>query len=64
MPYLSGPILSYNIRYIVGFGLVEMAISTNPNPVIHVYRNLYENTGPDKVKLSLKRSFVRGVWHG
>ena len=30
--------------YIVGFGLVEMAISTNPKPTI--CRNLYENTGP------------------
>ena len=43
---LAGPgsIFSYNLRYIVGFGLVEMAISTNPKPTI--YRNLYENTGP------------------
>ena len=32
------------LRYIVGFGLVEIAISTNPKPTI--YRNLYENTGP------------------
>ena len=31
-------------RYIVGFGLVEMAISTNPKPTI--YRNLYENMCP------------------
>ena len=30
--------------YIVGFWLVEMAISTNQKPTI--YRNLYENTGP------------------
>ena len=30
------------LRYIVGFGFVEMAISTNPKPTI--YRNLYENT--------------------
>ena len=40
----SGPVLSYKLRYIVGFGLVEMAISTNPKPTI--YRNLYENMGP------------------
>ena len=39
-----GPVFSYKLRYIVGFGLVEMAISTNPKPTI--YRNLYENTGP------------------
>ena len=31
-----------NIGYIVGFGLVEIAISTNPKPVI--YRDLYVNT--------------------
>ena len=36
--------LLYNLRYIVVFGLVEMGISTNPQPTI--YRNLYENTGP------------------
>ena len=33
------------VRYIVGFGLVEMAISTNPKPTID--RNLYGNTGSD-----------------
>ena len=38
----SGPVFSYKLRYIVGFGLVEMAISTNTKPAI--YRNLYENT--------------------
>ena len=32
------PVFSYNLRYIVGFGLV------NPKPTI--YRNLYENTDP------------------
>ena len=37
-------VFSYKLRYIVGFGLVEMDISTNPKPTI--YRNLYENTGP------------------
>ena len=41
----SGPVFSYTLRYIVGSGLVEMAISTNPKPTI--YRHLYENTGPD-----------------
>ena len=34
---------SYKLRYIVGLGLVEMAISTNPKPTI--YRNLYETMG-------------------
>ena len=34
----------YRLRYIVDFGLVEMAISTNQNSAI--YRNLYEFTGP------------------
>ena len=32
------PVFSYKLRYIVGFGLVEMAISTSPKPMI--YRNL------------------------
>ena len=35
-------VFSYTLRYIVGFGLVEVATSTNPKPTI--YRNLYENT--------------------
>ena len=38
----TGSVFPYKLRYIVGFGLVEMAISTNPKPTI--YRNLYENT--------------------
>ena len=42
--YMSGPVFSYKLRHIVGFWLVEMAISTNQKPTI--YRNLYENTGP------------------
>ena len=42
-----GPVFSYKLRYIVGFWLVEMAISTNQKPTI--YRNLYENTGPGAV---------------
>ena len=33
---------SYKLRYLVGFGLVEIAISTNPKPT--TYRNLFENT--------------------
>ena len=44
-----GPVFSYKLRYIAGFWLVEMVISTNQKPTI--YRNLYENTGPDLVKL-------------
>ena len=42
----AGPVFSYKLRYIVGFWLVEMAISTNQKPTI--YRNLYENTGPGR----------------
>ena len=42
--WTSGPVFSYKLRYIVGFWLVEMAISTNQKPTI--YRNLYENTAP------------------
>ena len=38
----AGVVFSYKLRYIVGFGLVEMAISTNPKPKI--YPNLYDNT--------------------
>ena len=41
----TGAVFSYKLRYIVGFRLVEIAISTNQKPTI--YRNLYENTGPD-----------------
>ena len=39
----QGPVFLYKLRYIVGFGLVEMTISSNPKPTI--YRNLYENSG-------------------
>ena len=41
---MPGAVFSYKLRYIVGFWLVEMAISTNQKPTI--YRNLYENTVP------------------
>ena len=41
---MSGAVFSYKLRYIVGFWLVETAVSTNQKPTI--YRNLYENTGP------------------
>ena len=41
------PVFSYKLWYIAGFGLVEMAISTNPKPAI--YRSLYENTDPIRV---------------
>ena len=40
----AGPVFSYKLRYIVGFGLVDMVISTNQKPA--TYRNLYQNTGP------------------
>ena len=43
-----GPVFSYKLRYIVGFWLVEMAISTSQKPTI--YRNLYENTGPGALR--------------
>ena len=42
--WIAGAVFSYKLRYIVGFRLVEMTISTNQKPTI--YRNLYENTGP------------------
>ena len=39
-----GTLFSHKLRYIISFGLVEMAISTNPKHMI--YRNFYENTDP------------------
>ena len=51
-----GAVFSYKLRYIVGFWLVEMAISTNQKPTI--YRNLYENTGPVKPKCGRNQLFV------
>ena len=41
----SWAVFSYKLRYIVGFWLVDMAISTNPKPTI--YHNLYEDTSSD-----------------
>ena len=46
LPIADRPIFSYKLRYIVGSGLVEMAISTNPESTI--YRNLYENRAVDE----------------
>ena len=43
------PVFSYNLRYIIGIGLVEMSISTNPMPMI--YRNLYKNTAPERPEI-------------
>ena len=54
----SGPVFSYKLRYIVGFWLVEMAISTNQKPTI--YRNLYENTGPVYQQFQLRQ--VLKIW--
>ena len=39
-----GSVSSYKLRHILGSGLVEMTIWTDPKPMI--YRNLYENTYP------------------
>ena len=57
--YRPGPVFSYKLRYIVGFGLVEMAISTNQKPTM--YRNLYENTDPGKVmeNVNLAKTHVK-----
>ena len=46
----SGLQLSCKLRYIVGIGLVEIAISTNPMPMI--YRNLYKDTGEENIMFS------------
>ena len=51
---VSGPVISYKLRYIVGFGLDEMDISTNPK--LAMYRNLYENRAQ-----SFKTRFERRV---
>ena len=45
-------------RLVGGFGLFEMSISTNPKPTI--YRNLYENTGPEMHLLILELSGMYG----
>ena len=37
------PVFSYRLRWVVGFGLVEMAVSTNQRPPIG--RFLWGNTG-------------------
>ena len=55
-----GAVFSYKLRYIVGFWLGEMAISTNPKPTI--YRNLYENTGPGEHFSKINKSYVRKRW--
>ena len=53
-----GLVFSYKLRYIVGFWLVEIAISTNQKPTI--YRNLYENTAQ---RLRIGRGyFAANVW--
>ena len=49
-----GPIFSYKLRYIVGFWLVEMVISTNQKPT--KYRNLFENTQPEHLFVASRLS--------
>ena len=51
-----GTALAYKLRYIVGFGLVEMDISTNPKRTM--YRNLYENAEPDVLQCKTKRQYL------
>ena len=73
---VSGAVLSYKVRYIVGFWLVEMAISTYQKPTI--YRNLYDTTGPGRfnhvcsennqnqyvqIKFTSPQSFNMCRWH-
>ena len=48
---LSGPVFSYKLRYIVGFWLVEMAISISTNQKPTIYRILYEYTPPDIITI-------------
>ena len=54
----TGSVLSYKLRYIVGFWLDEMAISTNQKPTI--YRNLYENTATGE-HCSERRILQKGI---
>ena len=44
---IYGPVFSYMLRYIVGFGMVEMAISINRKPT--VYRQFVASSGPAMV---------------
>ena len=57
-PIKLGAVISYKLRYIVGFGLGEMAILTNPKSTI--YRNLYENTG---LGWSMVGCFSGTIWN-
>ena len=64
---LGRPVFSYKLRYIVGFELVEMAISTNSKPTI--YRNLYEKWNESgfrqplcTYRLSWARRTSWGLW--
>ena len=49
------PVFLYTLRYIVGFGLDEMVVPTNPKATI--YRNFPANTGnsPDDVSMLAHR---------
>ena len=40
--------------YRIGFWLVDITISTDPKPTI--YRNLYENTGPESLLVNVYRT--------
>ena len=57
----TGPVFSYKLRKIVGFWLVEMAISTNRKPTIFI--NLYENTGPVFYAYNLTTGSQRNWWY-
>ena len=51
----SGPVFLPKLRYIVGFWLVETAVSTNQKPTM--YRSLYENTGPVLLKSNIQSKY-------
>ena len=55
-----GPYSRTSLGYIIGFGLVEMAIRDgNPKPTI--YRNLYENTSPAHHRLQNKTIWEKPI---
>ena len=58
----SGSVWSYKLRYIVGIGAAPVA-SAPLDPKSTIYRNLYEDTGPDKIIGTGYYRFLLASWH-